>query len=306
VSADAAAPIAVAADASAPPPSCAGCVLERAPGSDAAPLVVLLPGDGQAAKTLAAAWSRSVAARRWNLLALECPRDKGCKGSYWQWDGDPAWVAAEVASAARRAPVDPKRVHLVGWSGGASYVGWRSQALTPRFASVVIHGGGIPPASATCASVKVPVYFLVGDANPLHHLARGLRDHYAGCGHDVTWDLLPRAAHDGEWSALAKPGTADRVLDWMAPRVRVDPPAPTPDPAPSARPSGGADGGAAAGVAVADAGPDRPAAPERPSPPPRTARGCAAHAEPPGPGPGAIAPLALALALAIAVRSLRR
>lgn len=301
MSPDAASPAAVVADAGATPPLCSGCVHERAAGPDAAPLVVLLPGDGQAAKTLAGAWSRFVAARRWSLLALECPRDKGCKGSYWQWDGDPAWVEAEIANAARRAPVDPKRVHLVGWSGGASYVGWRTQALTPRFASVVIHGGGIPPASAACASVKVPVYFLVGDANPLHHLARGLRDHYATCGHDVTWDLLPRAAHDGEWSALAKPGTADRVLDWMATRVRVDPPSPTP--ASSAREAPPSDAGATAGPAVPDAGPGPPA-PARPSPPPRTARGCGAHGG--HTGPSTLAPLAIALALALALARVRR
>jgi hypothetical protein len=40
------------------------------------------------------------------------------------------------------------------------------------------------------------VYFMVGDGNPLHHLAKSLRDYFDACGGEVVWDgaaFHPRA-----------------------------------------------------------------------------------------------------------------
>jgi len=199
----------VATHASAASP-CKGCVLELPNGKDPVPLVVILHGDREHAKSAAARWHAAVAKRGWALLALECPRDRGCKDSFWQWDGDPSWVWDQVAAVKKQHAID--RVVLVGWSGGASYLGWRAQAWRDATA-LVLHGGGMGPRDPDC-STGPPVYFLVGDKNPLHRLAVALRDHFTGCKRDVTWDLVKGGDHAREEAALT-PAKAGVILDWV-------------------------------------------------------------------------------------------
>jgi predicted esterase len=174
------------------------------------PLVVILHGDREHAKPAAARWHAAVAKRGWALLALECPKDQGCKDSFWKWDGDPAWVWDQIAAVKKQHAID--RVVLVGWSGGASYLGWRAQAWRDATA-LVLHGGGMGPREDTCAAGP-PIYFLVGDKNPLHHLAVALRDYFTGCKRDVTWDLVQGADHAREEAALT-PAKAGVILDWV-------------------------------------------------------------------------------------------
>ena len=210
--------LAGAAAAGRPPAApCDGCVLAVPRADHPVPLVVVLHGDREHARDAAARWRGAVARRGWALLALECP----CKqDSFWQWDGDPAWVMKQVAAVEAQVAIDPARVYLVGWSGGASYIGWRAQAWAPAFAAVVLHGGGIPPARGDCPAAGLPAYFLVGDRNPLHHLAKDLRAYLDACHEDVTWDLVRGADHDGERRALTARKAAS-ILDWLAARARA-------------------------------------------------------------------------------------
>lgn len=194
-------------------------VIDLPPGADPVPLVVVLHGDRQHAAAAAARWRRPVARRGWALLALDCPVKEGCKDSFWKWDGDPGWVFDQVAAVAKRRAIDPARIYLVGWSGGASYIGWRATAWSQVFAAVVLHGGGMPPAAATCPDRALPVYFLVGNKNPLHRLARELRAYFDACHEDVTWDLVAGADHAAEEAALT-PRKAGAILDWLAARRR--------------------------------------------------------------------------------------
>ncbi len=201
---------------------CAGCRAVFPAGSEPAPLLVILHGDsGHGPADLLAAWERHAASRDVALLALQCPRDLGCKGSWWQWNGDPSWVAAQVDALAKRRPLDRERTWLAGWSGGASYMGLRATALERAFAALVYHGGGIPP-RAGCSSDAprgAPVYFLVGTANPLHSLAVRLREHHEACKDDVAWQVLPGADHAAEWRALDANG--GRILDWLSKQRRA-------------------------------------------------------------------------------------
>jgi predicted esterase len=204
-----------------PAPLCAGCLLEAAARPGPTPLVVLLHGDGESAPARAAMWRRWLRPRGFALLSLACPVALGCKGSFWRWDGDPAWLDAQVEAAARRLSIDRERVFLIGWSGGASYMGWRVHALSRSFAALVFHGGGMAPPRgddgrpAQCGSPPRPALFLVGDKNPLHHLAQSLRKALAACQHEVAWRLLPGADHDGERAALSDPKKVTEVLDWL-------------------------------------------------------------------------------------------
>lgn len=186
-------------------------VQELAKGSDPVPLVVVLHGDREHAKAAAARWHATVAKRGWALLAIDCPRDLGCKDSWWQWDGDPRYVLDRIAAVKKQRAIG--RVALVGWSGGASYIGWRAQAWT-GIDRIVIHGGGMAPSAAECIA-GAPVYFLVGDKNPLHHLAIALRDYFTGCKREVTWDVIRGADHLHEEAALT-PARANVILDWIA------------------------------------------------------------------------------------------
>ncbi len=206
-----------------PKPPCTGCTLDvyGDPGAPM-PLLVVLHGDREQASTAASRWRAAARQRRWALLSLQCPAGEQCKSSWWQWNGDPQWVRARIAEVAAQVPIDRDRTYVAGWSGGATYLGLRAPAWHDTFAAVVIHGGGMAPREdpPACPARPLPAYFIVGDGNPLHALARDLRDYFIRCKQDVQWDLIPGADHAAEDRALdAKRALA--VLDWLAARART-------------------------------------------------------------------------------------
>jgi poly(3-hydroxybutyrate) depolymerase len=200
-----------------PTAPCTGCTLDVVAGTDPVPLVVVLHGDREKAPAAAARWRAAIKRRGWALLSLQCPAALDCKDSFWQWDGDPKWVADQVAAVGSQVAIDPARVYLVGWSGGASYIGARASEWR-GFAAVVLHGGGMAPRGDACPE-RLPAYFLVGDKNPLHRLAKDLRSYFEGCKQDVTWDVVAGGDHAKEEAALGAK-KADAILDWLADHAR--------------------------------------------------------------------------------------
>lgn len=209
--------------ANATPSPCTGCTLDVASAADdPVPLVVLLHGDGESARKRAAKWRDAVLARGWALLSLDCPNELGCtSGSWYKWSGDPQWVHDQVRDAADRIEIDASRIYLVGWSGGATYIGQNAQQWPRLFAAVVLHGGGVPPRSPECPDHPFPAYFLVGDRNPYHGSARQLRAFFEDCEQEVNWDLLPGANHRNEDAALTR-NKANAILRWLETRRRID------------------------------------------------------------------------------------
>jgi poly(3-hydroxybutyrate) depolymerase len=194
---------------------CHGCTFDApSHATDPVPLVVVLHGDREHAPAAAARWKKAVLARGWALLALECPSPID---SWWQWGGDASWVTDQIAALDQTVAIDHSRMFLIGWSGGASYIGERASLWTSAFAAVVLHGGGVPPFDASCPSRALPAYFLVGDRNPLHKWAVALRDYFVDCKQDVTWDLVSGGDHGKEEAALNRK-KADAILDWLAAR----------------------------------------------------------------------------------------
>lgn len=194
---------------------CEGCLATVPDDSEPAPLLVTLHGDwGNMAPDLHRAWERFAAPRNVALLSLACPSKLGCKNSWWQWNGEPSWIVAQIDRLATSRAIDRERVWLAGWSGGASYIGMRTQELERTFAGIVIHGGGVWPWPDDCPAQKAHVVFLVGDRNPLHKNGLVLRDHYARCGNPLTFHLLRGAEHEGEWKALSEKGGS--ILDELA------------------------------------------------------------------------------------------
>jgi predicted esterase len=268
---------------------CPGCVATAPDGTEPAPLLVVLHGDwGPMAPELHATWERFAAPRKVALLSLACPTALGCKGSWWRWNGDPAWVTEQVDRFAEKRAVDRSRVWIAGWSGGASYIGLRTQELERTFAAIVIHGGGIRPMQGGCASAKPPVVFLVGDKNPLHELALGLRAHYESCGNEIAFHLVPGGEHTAEWKALDARGP--EIMDRLAKATRA-----APAPPPSASDASAAPALSPLPDASAPPPPSASAASSAaPSVPPRA--GCGCHAAPRDPRVS-LAALAAALAL---------
>ena len=207
------------ADASAAPAPCARCTLDAPHKSGTTtdaptPLVVVLHGDRESATAATERWRTVVVKRGWVLLGLQCPTDLGCKDSFWKWDGDPSWVFDQIAKVAASVKIDPARIYLVGWSGGATYLGRHAQAWEAgHVAAVVFHGGGHQPYDDACVK-RLPAYFLVGDNNPLHYLMKDLRAYFDRCKQDVVWDLVRGGDHDMEDRALDR-AKATAILDWL-------------------------------------------------------------------------------------------
>jgi predicted esterase len=198
------------------------------------PLLVLLHGDGQDPVLLLNAFKAEAKARDVSLVAPMCPMLLGCNAqSFWRWNGDPAWLKGIALEAARAAHADTNRIAYVGWSGGASYLGYRVHELGDTPSAIVILGGGIPPARSTCAKVQVPVLFVVGNKNPYHHLAQDLRASLNACAEDaaaatVQWQLLPGADHAEEWRQVSSAKTQASIVEFVLAHSRQRGESPTP------------------------------------------------------------------------------
>lgn len=212
--------VAVRAGATQSKPPCRACTLDvPAAKTDPVPLVVVLHGDTDNARERATKWRDAVLARGWALLSLDCPDELGCDRSWYKWDHDPRWVHDQVREVAAQHRIDASRIYIVGWSGGATFIGKHFQQWPRVFAAVVIHGGGVPPSSDDCPDPPLPTYFLVGDKNPAHGAAVRLRAYLDDCDQDVRWDLVPGANHAKEDDALTT-RKATQILDWLATRRR--------------------------------------------------------------------------------------
>lgn len=215
--------VAVRADATQQKSPCAGCTLEiPSTATDPVPLVVVLHGDTDTARERGNKWRAAIERRGWALLALDCPDELGCPdGSWYKWDHDPRWVHEQVREVAERHRIDASRIYLVGWSGGATFIGEHLQVWPSLFAAVVIHGGGVEPEHDDCPDRPFPAYFLVGDKNPAHGGEKRLRAYFTECKQEVRWDLVRGANHAGEDAALTD-AKADQILRWLANRRRLD------------------------------------------------------------------------------------
>ena len=186
--------------------------MSRSASADPLPLVVVLHGDTDSAHERADKWRDAVLARGWALLSLHCPTELGCEGGSWyRWARGARWVREQVSDVVEQIAVDTSRIYLVGWSGGATFIGQHLQEWPSMFAAAVIHGGGVPPRAMGCPDRSFAMYFLVGDRNPDHDYAKRLRRFAQVCHQAVTWDLLPGADHAKEDAALT-PAKADRIL----------------------------------------------------------------------------------------------
>ena len=120
------------------------------------PLLVMLHGCNQDARSFAASTRMNRVAARERFLVLYPEQDRlshpqGC----WNWygtrsgrsRGDASILQAAIAQVCRVHPVDPAAVALVGLSAGASMAALLATRDPAAFAAVVMHSG-VPPGSA--------------------------------------------------------------------------------------------------------------------------------------------------------------
>jgi poly(3-hydroxybutyrate) depolymerase len=200
---------------------CPGCVTISPAGvKPSAPLLVVLHGDDAGASSAVADWRAAAGAAGAILLAPECPRAAGCAGSWWHWlqskRHDPAWLARQIDAAAAAFGLDPPRVVVAGFSGGASYLGWYVPTHSGGVAAAAFVAGGYPYADA-CATRKVPVRIDIGadDRRMIEPFVRPLRRWFEACGgHELVWEEVAGVGHLGMRRVLQR-GRAQAILAWL-------------------------------------------------------------------------------------------
>jgi poly(3-hydroxybutyrate) depolymerase len=113
---------------------CADCLVSLPAGTDPAPLLVLLHGDGETARSVFDLWEPAASKRGIVVFAPSCPRAEGCTAqSWWKWNGDPSWLQHQVTALGALRTLDPARMWVAGWSGTAT-----TSAVTPGLLALVL------------------------------------------------------------------------------------------------------------------------------------------------------------------------
>jgi len=228
---------------------CEGCVTRIPAGYDpsvATPLLVTFHGDEGHPRYIHQAFERIVDEPGFLLVSLNCPRDLGCEGSWWRWEAyvsshDFEWTERQVDAVEEAYNVERQQIFLAGFSGGSSYLSEYIPRYSHRYASALYLGGGYDPHGVGCPECRLPIFFVVGDADFLRDSAEDLRDWYLMCTHDVDFDLVADTDHQIVRDRL--PPLLER-LGTMTHPCRMPPtpePEPEPEPAPEPMPDSSMD-----------------------------------------------------------------
>ncbi|HEU0035627.1 MAG TPA: PHB depolymerase family esterase [Kofleriaceae bacterium] len=196
---------------------CEDCVFIPAKGEHR-PLLVLVHGDSETALKIADAFRDTARARDIAIFAPSCP--KTCPlHSFWRGNPDPSWIGNMVDELVKKHSLDPDRVWIGGWSGGASYVGYYLPKLAPRYAAVALMGGGAY--GGKCAKQKLPVWMLAGDKSWFHAIVKRAHERIQECKHEHVYKLFKGKDHDDEWKLVKKAETQATVLDFLEAHPRA-------------------------------------------------------------------------------------
>jgi poly(3-hydroxybutyrate) depolymerase len=212
---------------------CSGCIVEVPPGHRTGkpiPLLVLLHGDEGAPGQIASSLAPFALPRDMIVFAPQCPTALGCRvangtggstNSWWYWlesSGryDDAWLGSQIERVESTYSVDRRRVYVLGWSGGADFLGWYALQHSASFAASVFVAGGVPY-HYSCPPTRLAGYFLLGAADPRYQTGQPLtvRSILARCGDPAKVVVLPNADHVGTMLALTQDRWAAKILDWL-------------------------------------------------------------------------------------------
>lgn len=172
-----------------------------------APMLVLLHGSGRDGRSILDPWKKL--AEREGLV-LVAPNAVDSAG--WQNPLDGPEVLMGIADeAAKRNPVDKKRIYLFGHSAGAVFALLMPLWQPDYFAAVAVHAGAITAGSeglannaARAAWRKTPVQIQVGTNDPFFPLkaVQKTRDIFMTNGFTVDYREIPR--HDHNYYAVSE------------------------------------------------------------------------------------------------------
>jgi predicted esterase len=201
---------------------CTSCYFRLPPTADAAqptPLLVVLHGDLGDVERMVHMWKRAADEQGVALLALRCPRDRGCSNSWWRWylssQHDEAWLSEQIQAVQARTPIDRARIYAAGYSGGASYLGFYVPTHPRQFAAASHIAGGANFVRS-CPLCKTPVHFLIGGQDPMLGMYTDpLRRWYEACqGHELVWEMLPGVTHDAI-VPIVQASRGKQLLRWL-------------------------------------------------------------------------------------------
>jgi poly(3-hydroxybutyrate) depolymerase len=193
-------------------------------------ILIALHGDEGSSALIAAAWTPAAARANTILFAPQCPTDRGCRlpngtagftNSWWGWlqySGryDDGWIAQQVNTIAKTYNLDRSREYLVGWSGGADFLGWYALRHASRFAAVAFVAGGVPYSTA-CPSRRLAAYFLFGSADFRYLSGQPVvvKNLIARCGDPTKMVVLAGADHAGTAAAITTRNYGVNILRWL-------------------------------------------------------------------------------------------
>lgn len=212
---------------------CPGCILEL-PASYRStrptPLLVVLHGDEGAPAAIASVFGPVTADRDVIMFAPQCPTALGCRlpdgsagstNSWWGWlqyspTYDDSWLGRQIARIEGAYDVDRSREYLLGWSGGADYLGWYALEDSSRFAGAAFVAGGVPY-HPSCPTTHLAAYFLLGSADPRYQSGQPLavKSILARCGDPTKVVVIPGASHTATMLDLSTRRYAAAILDWL-------------------------------------------------------------------------------------------
>jgi poly(3-hydroxybutyrate) depolymerase len=212
---------------------CSGCIVEVPAGHRAdkpVPLLVLLHGDEGAPGHIAASLAPFALPHNVIVFAPQCPTARGCRvansaggftNSWWYWlqsSGryDDAWLGSQIERVESSYPVDRRRIYLLGWSGGADFLGWYALQHSSSFAAAAFVAGGVPY-HLSCPQTHLAGYFLLGAADPRYQTGQpiAVRSILARCADPTKVVVIPGADHVGTIAALTAARWASRIVDWL-------------------------------------------------------------------------------------------
>jgi len=193
-------------------------------------LLVALHGDEGVSTLIASVWTPVVAKANVILFAPQCPTSEGCRlqngsvgytNSWWGWlqysgHYDDGWIARQVAAIAKRYTLDKNREYLVGWSGGADYLGWYAPRHASKFAAVAYVVGGVPYDPA-CPTYDLAAYFLMGSADfrYLSGQPSEVREILRRCGDPTKLVVVRGADHQGTIDTITTKSYGTKILAWL-------------------------------------------------------------------------------------------
>lgn len=173
------------------------CLSTNLPPESSAPLVLLLHGSGQGGRAMARLWEPT--ARQAGFVAV-APDARDLQAWHGVHDG-PGFLREAIEAVVTRQRIDPRRIYLFGYSGGAHFGIQMALAESEYFAAAAFYAGELRPEQAAVIQLarrKIPIMLFAGNDDRVvppdrtRAAARMLEE----CGFPATFSLLRGWSHD--------------------------------------------------------------------------------------------------------------